>query len=79
MQTPPLPLQLAERALMIWPSKRLKSGTRYIVALRYLEDESERPIQPSPGFIALRYAWCVVMGIIYICQMLSYSIHSFHG
>ncbi|XP_064393364.1 uncharacterized protein LOC135340879 [Halichondria panicea] len=45
---------LAERALMIWPSKRLKSGTRYIVALRYLEDESERPIQPSPGFIALR-------------------------
>ncbi len=54
-------LQLTERALMIWPSRRLKSGTRYIVALRYLEDDSGHPIQPSPGFIALRYVWYVYL------------------
>ena len=42
------------RALQIWPAKRLKSGTRYIVAIRNLQNAHGLPVSPSAYFQQLR-------------------------
>eukprot|EP01084_Bolivina_argentea_P226892 383194_1 len=42
------------RTLMIWPAYRLKDSTRYIIAIRYLKDSHNNPIQISNAFKALR-------------------------
>ncbi|MBK7585357.1 MAG: hypothetical protein IPI67_34850 [Myxococcales bacterium] len=43
-----------QRLLMIRPAERLKDNTRYIVAIRNVEDVNEAVIAPSPAFKALR-------------------------
>jgi hypothetical protein len=43
-----------EQTFMIRPAVRLKDGTRYIVAIRSVLDESGAAIAPSPAFQALR-------------------------
>jgi hypothetical protein len=43
-----------ERALLLWPSRRLVEGTSYIVAFRNLLDDDGVPVAPSDGFAALR-------------------------
>ena len=43
-----------ERALLIWPGRRLEDGAQYIVALRNIIDENGIPVAPSSGFLALR-------------------------
>ena len=48
---------------MIWPSQRLKDNTRYIVALRYLENNQGKLVEPSQAFLALRLAINVVDGL----------------
>lgn len=42
------------KAFMMWASKRLKDGHRYIVAIRNLQDRSGATIAPSDAFKALR-------------------------
>ena len=42
------------RALLLWPAHRLKSGTRYIIAIRDLHDANGIPVRPSPYFTRLR-------------------------
>ena len=44
----------ARRTFMIRPVVRLKDATRYIVAIRGVVDADGRPLDPSPGFKALR-------------------------
>jgi hypothetical protein len=44
----------ARRAFIIRPVVRLKSATRYIVAIRNVVDASGAPLAPSPAFRALR-------------------------
>jgi hypothetical protein len=43
-----------ERSFMIRPAERLRDATRYIVAIRQLEDASGTPIEPSDAFLDLR-------------------------
>lgn len=43
-----------DRALLLRPAVRLRSRTRYIVAIRHVTDEDGKPIAPSPSFEALR-------------------------
>ena len=44
-----------ERALLVWPARRLEDATTYIVALRDLVDEQGAPLGSSDGFRALKY------------------------
>jgi hypothetical protein len=46
--------QPEERALIVRPVVRLKDKTRYIVAVRKVEDASGKALAPSPAFQALR-------------------------
>lgn len=48
-------LQLDKRALIIWPSQRLESDSRYIVALRKLRNKQGDLVAPSMAFTSLRY------------------------
>jgi len=44
-----------ERAFMMWPTKRLEGGRRYIVAMRNLVSSTTGlPIEPSASFLSLR-------------------------
>jgi hypothetical protein len=43
-----------QQAFMIRPALRLKDATRYLVAIRHVVDEKDRPLAPSPVFAALR-------------------------
>jgi len=43
-----------QRLLMIRPAERLKAGTRYIVAIRNVENTSDEVIPPSKAFRAIR-------------------------
>ena len=43
-----------EQALMLRPAIRLDDATRYIVAIRNVQNPDGAPIAPSPGFEALR-------------------------
>ena len=43
-----------EQALMLRPAVRLDDATRYIVAIRNVQDADGEPVAPSPGFEALR-------------------------
>ncbi len=43
-----------QRLLMIRPAERLKAGTRYIVAVRNVDDINGATIKPSPAFRAIR-------------------------
>jgi len=54
--TIPRPLEdlQQEQALMLRPAVRLGDATRYIVAIRDVVDEEGAPVEPSPGFLALR-------------------------
>ena len=49
-----MPLTPPEQVFMIRPARRLKNGTRYIVALRGLVGQDALPIQPGTAFKALR-------------------------
>src|SRR5262245_8223834 len=49
-----MPLAPPNQAFMIRPGRRLKNGTRYIVALRGLVGQDALPIQPGTAFKALR-------------------------
>lgn len=70
-------MQLAERALMIWPSQRLKDNTRYIVALRKLENKQGELVKPSPAFLALR--WVPLAVIVLLWGGVFVPINSFPG
>ncbi len=48
------PLAPPEQAFVIRPGRRLKNGTRYIVALRGLVGQDGQPIPPGTAFKALR-------------------------
>lgn len=43
-----------EQAFMVRPAIRPEDATRYIVAIRNVVDADGNPIEPSPGFLALR-------------------------
>jgi len=43
-----------QRLFMIRPAERLKDDTRYIVAIRNVEDQNDQVIAPSPVFEAIR-------------------------
>ena len=43
-----------ERAFLIRPALRLKDATRYVVAIRHVQDSKGHPIAPAPAFQALR-------------------------
>src|SRR5262245_57851701 len=49
-----LPLAPPNQAFMIRPGRRLKNGTRYIVALRGFIGQDAQPLQPSTAFKSLR-------------------------
>jgi hypothetical protein len=49
-----LPVAPPDQVFMIRPGVRLRSGTRYIVALRGLYDQTGVPIAPGPAFRAIR-------------------------
>jgi hypothetical protein len=49
-----LPIHPPNQAFIIRPGRRLKNGTRYIVALRSLIDQNAMPIDAPVGFAALR-------------------------
>ena len=40
---------------MIWPSQRLDSNSRYVVALRNLQNKRGDFVTPSNAFLSLRY------------------------
>ncbi|MFO0570847.1 MAG: hypothetical protein U0263_34740 [Polyangiaceae bacterium] len=46
--------ELDRRLFMLRPAMRLKNATRYIVAIRHIDDLDGKPIAPSPVFRALR-------------------------
>ena len=47
----------ADRLLVIRPASNLLEGHRYVVALRRMRDSSDRLLQPSRAFSALRDRW----------------------
>jgi len=49
-----LPVAPPDQVFMIRPGRRLKNGTRYILALRDLVGQNGQPIQPGTAFKALR-------------------------
>lgn len=49
-----LPVVAPNQAFMIRPGRRLKNGTRYILAMRNLVGQNGLPIEPSTTFKALR-------------------------
>src|SRR5262249_15101453 len=49
-----MPLAPPNQVFMIRPGRRLKNGTRYIVALRNFVGQDAQPIQPSTAFKSLR-------------------------
>lgn len=48
------PVAPPDQVFMLRPGVRLKNGTRYLVALRDLVDQTGMPIEPGPAFRVLR-------------------------
>lgn len=44
-----------ERALLLWPARRLDDDSEYVVAFRGLVDEAGAPVASSDGFAALKW------------------------
>ncbi len=63
------------RLLMIRPAERLKDDTRYIVAIRNVEDVNDKVIPPSKVFKAIREGQLLANGT----AAEKWSVHSRHG